>query len=148
MASRTVLVGVDASETSANAFNFASKQCRPGDVMHVCYAYAPLMDFVGPEFSKAPTEAQHQAWREQEEQRFQKFMESLPKPDGVKVESHIMAGDARQVLTDMASTKSADQVVVGTHGRGFLGRAIMGSVSSYLTHHSPVPVTVVPKDQK
>eukprot|EP00730_Choanoeca_flexa_P017521 TRINITY_DN8451_c0_g1_i3.p1 TRINITY_DN8451_c0_g1~~TRINITY_DN8451_c0_g1_i3.p1 ORF type:complete len:123 (+),score=3.36 TRINITY_DN8451_c0_g1_i3:180-548(+) len=41
--------------------------CTVDDTLHVTYCYTPLQDFVGPEFSKAPTETQHAAWREQEE---------------------------------------------------------------------------------
>ena len=46
-------------------------------------------------------------------------------------------------LQDVAKETHADQIVVGTHGRGILGRTLLGSVSTYLTQHSETPVTVV-----
>eukprot|EP00730_Choanoeca_flexa_P017520 TRINITY_DN8451_c0_g1_i2.p1 TRINITY_DN8451_c0_g1~~TRINITY_DN8451_c0_g1_i2.p1 ORF type:complete len:154 (+),score=6.90 TRINITY_DN8451_c0_g1_i2:140-601(+) len=139
---RSIVVGVDASDVSANALAFASKAATPNDTLHVTYCYTPLQDFVGPEFSKAPTETQHAAWREQEEARFSRFMNEHKLPD-VKVETHLVPGDPRQVLQDVAKETGSDQIVVGTHGRGILGRTLLGSVSTYLTQHSETPVTVV-----
>jgi nucleotide-binding universal stress UspA family protein len=46
-------------------------------------------------------------------------------------------------LPELATSKQAQQIVVGTHGRGALGRAILGSVSSFLTQNCDTPVTVV-----
>eukprot|EP00045_Choanoeca_perplexa_P010878 m.112932 g.112932 ORF g.112932 m.112932 type:complete len:154 (+) comp15427_c2_seq1:40-501(+) len=139
---RSIVVGVDASDISVNALQFAAQSANQDDTLHVTYCYTPLQDFVGPEFSKAPTEAQHTAWREQEELRFNRFMADN-KPENIKVETHLMAGDPRQLLQDVAKEKQADQIVVGTHGRGILGRTLLGSVSTYLTQHSETPVTVV-----
>jgi nucleotide-binding universal stress UspA family protein len=34
-------------------------------------------------------------------------------------------------------------VVVGSHGKGVLRKALLGSVSEYLTHHCKRPVLVV-----
>jgi hypothetical protein len=37
-----------------------------------------------------------------------------------------------------------DVVVVGSHGKGMLSRALLGSVSSELAAKSPVPVMIIP----
>ncbi|KAL5970011.1 Universal stres protein A-like protein [Taenia solium] len=39
---------------------------------------------------------------------------------------------------------NVDHIVVGSRGLNALGRALLGSVSSYVIHHSQIPVTVVP----
>ena len=52
------------------------------------------------------------------------------------------AGDAL-----VAAAETSEMLVVGTHGRGWLGRLALGSVSRYCVQHSAVPVAVVPKPE-
>jgi nucleotide-binding universal stress UspA family protein len=45
-----------------------------------------------------------------------------------------------------ATQGTYDLLVCGTHGRGFLGRALLGSVTQELVRNSPVPVLIVPAE--
>lgn len=51
--------------------------------------------------------------------------------------------DTRAALALTVEAKNADLVVVGTHGRGFLRRLVLGSVSHDLLLNTPCPVAVV-----
>ena len=51
-------------------------------------------------------------------------------------------GRPGEVLVKVAEEEDADVIVVGTRGHGKLRRAIMGTVSDYVTHHAPCPVMV------
>jgi len=42
----------------------------------------------------------------------------------------------------VAEEEDVAMIVVGTRGLGKVRRAIMGSVSDYVVHHSPCPVIV------
>jgi nucleotide-binding universal stress UspA family protein len=55
----------------------------------------------------------------------------------------IWTGDAGESIVDAAEAERADLVVVGSRGRGSLGRAILGSVSDHVVRHAPCPVMVV-----
>ena len=39
--------------------------------------------------------------------------------------------------------ESADLIVVGSHGRGTVGRFLIGSVSDHVVRNAPCPVLVV-----
>jgi nucleotide-binding universal stress UspA family protein len=52
----------------------------------------------------------------------------------------LLEGDVAQSILDFAREKAIDVIVVGTHGRGGLGRALMGSVAERVFRQSPVPV--------
>jgi nucleotide-binding universal stress UspA family protein len=47
------------------------------------------------------------------------------------------------VIVDAAEAEHADMVLVGSHGRGVVGRFLLGSVSEHVVRHAPCPVLVV-----
>jgi nucleotide-binding universal stress UspA family protein len=56
----------------------------------------------------------------------------------------VMDEPGRAIVAD-AKSWNADIVIVGSHGHGFLGRVLLGSVSDYVVHHSPCSVLVARK---
>jgi len=55
----------------------------------------------------------------------------------------LLEGDVAQSILDCARQKKVDVIVVGTHGRGGLGKMLMGSVAERVFRQSPVPVMTV-----
>ena len=49
-----------------------------------------------------------------------------------------------EAILRLAKEKSADHIVMGSRGRDPISRSLSGSVSYFCTHHSDVPVSVVP----
>jgi nucleotide-binding universal stress UspA family protein len=54
------------------------------------------------------------------------------------------SGPAWAALLDAAHRVDADVLVCGTRGRGAFARALLGSTSSRLLHHTDIPLLVVP----
>jgi nucleotide-binding universal stress UspA family protein len=55
----------------------------------------------------------------------------------------VRAGDARDVILQTAEELPADLIVMGTHGRRGISRALLGSVAEMIVRTSPVPVLTV-----
>ena len=63
---------------------------------------------------------------------------------GCHVSLRAVDGDAGQMLA--IESKGALMLVVGRHGRGALGRLVLGSVGRHVVAHAACPVVVVPPD--
>lgn len=62
---------------------------------------------------------------------------------GVPVSFLIWEGDPGEAIVEAARAERTDLIVVGSHGRGPLGRALLGSVSDHVVRNAPCPVLVV-----
>ena len=63
---------------------------------------------------------------------------------GIRVDKRIAAGDhVADTISAVAAELGVDVIVVGAHGRGALGRLLLGSVSEHVVRHAPCPVLVV-----
>jgi nucleotide-binding universal stress UspA family protein len=63
--------------------------------------------------------------------------------EGVATEWEWKLGDAGSWICDLASSWSADLIVIGRRGRQGLTEMFLGSVSNYVIHHAPCSVLVV-----
>lgn len=62
---------------------------------------------------------------------------------GVAVDFLVWEGDPGEAIIDAAQAESADMIVVGSHGRGAVGRFLIGSVSDHVVRNASCPVLVV-----
>lgn len=61
----------------------------------------------------------------------------------VVLETKTVIGFPKEAILDEAENWEADLIVVGSHGRGFLGRMFLGSVSNAIVKHAKCSVLVV-----
>ncbi|PHZ09957.1 uncharacterized protein RHIMIDRAFT_41036 [Rhizopus microsporus ATCC 52813] len=66
----------------------------------------------------------------------------------IKVVTHAIVGRVKEKLKGLIEENKYDMVVCGSRGRSSVKRLLMGSVSTYLVHATPVPVVVVRKKQE
>jgi nucleotide-binding universal stress UspA family protein len=64
-------------------------------------------------------------------------------PDQSSVSTVLSSDPVRPALLRQIETGHHDLVVMGSRGRGAVSSVLLGSVSHYVLHHSPVPVLIV-----
>jgi nucleotide-binding universal stress UspA family protein len=62
---------------------------------------------------------------------------------GVPVRFLVWEGDPGESVVEAATAEGADLIVLGSHGRGGVGRFLIGSVSDHVIRNAPCPVLVV-----
>ncbi|WP_254524782.1 universal stress protein [Natrinema caseinilyticum] len=67
-------------------------------------------------------------------------------PDDVAVEREVREGSPSHVIVDEADPDECDLVVMATHGRGGIGRLLLGSVTERVVRRASVPVLTVQVD--
>jgi nucleotide-binding universal stress UspA family protein len=61
----------------------------------------------------------------------------------VPITALLKQGDAREIVLAVAEEVGADLIVMGTHGRRGVARALVGSVTESVVRISPIPVLTV-----
>jgi nucleotide-binding universal stress UspA family protein len=99
---------------------------------------------ISPEFSK---ELEQSARRQAEEfaaQAAAQIRECFP-DSNIDLTVQVSLGAPDRILIETARQWKADLIVIGSHGRGFWGRMLLGSITDELVHHAPCSVLVVRK---
>jgi nucleotide-binding universal stress UspA family protein len=61
--------------------------------------------------------------------------------------THVVEGNPVDEIERAALQMKVSYIVMGTHGRSGLGRAVMGSVAEGVARRAPVPVMIVPPER-
>ena len=138
---KSILVPVDFAESSEQALDLAIDVARRYEasltLLHCyeipSYAYGG-MSFVGADLL-GPVE---EAAREQLERELGKVRQRLPAAKAI-----LRRGVPWTEILSGIEEQKPDLVVMGTHGRRGLSRALLGSVAERIVRMSPVPVLIV-----
>jgi nucleotide-binding universal stress UspA family protein len=138
----TIVVGIDGSEGSSRALQWAARQAavehRELTLVHTIGAVTPAyIDAAVVNVAKAQ-DSLHEAGHQVLEAARRDAGRGAP---GVKVSHVLELADPRGLLVAMSET--AAMVVVGSHGRGPVRSALLGSVGLELVRHARCPVVVI-----
>jgi nucleotide-binding universal stress UspA family protein len=136
-----VLIATDFSQSSNQALDFALKLAKGYKAETYVVFVLPSDEFIlaGPEAYVAAREA---ARRDLETLKVE-LKESHACTEGEDYHLYLLEGEVAPSILNFAHEKHIDLIVVGTHGRGGLGKAIMGSVSELVFRGSSVPVLTI-----
>jgi nucleotide-binding universal stress UspA family protein len=132
---KTVLHPTDFSEPSGHAFRLACALARDYGARLVVTHVVPIPVYGTPEMGPmvpAPGIV--------EEEMRQALAELRPSDPAIAVEHRLGIGDAAGEVVALAREVRADLIVMGTHGRGGVGRLLLGSVAEAVLRRAPCPV--------
>ena len=75
--------------------------------------------------------------------RMAQFLSTVSHPSG-SLGSRVEVGRPDELITMLAEQGGYDLIVMGTHGRRGLLRAMLGSVAERVVRHAPCPVLTIP----
>ena len=137
------LLAYDGSDSAGAAIVEAGRQLRTPKAARVLTVWTPLEDipFWGPAMTRFPDDLLQAARREAE--KLAAEGSELANAAGFEAEPLVTSGEPvwRSVI-DAADSIGAGVIVLGSHGRGTVGSAVMGSVATAVAHHATIPVLI------
>lgn len=139
----SVLIPVDGSVFSDRAithFIRHAAQFREVPEIHLLQVHAPVpvgrvQQYLGQETLTA--------YYREESEALLASAETLLNDVGLAFSRHIHVGPAAEIIVKLARELDCDMVFMGTHGRGALPAAVLGSVASKVLHLADRPVMLV-----
>ncbi len=137
----SILVGIDFSPSAELALGYAVRLAEAVgarlDLVHI--HHTPII--TTPEVMlDPPDEVAAVTWAQKELRE----MAARTVGERAPVRLHVRTDSTVSGLLQIVHELGPDLVVVGSHGRGAVMRALLGSVAEHLCRRSPVPVVVVP----
>jgi nucleotide-binding universal stress UspA family protein len=139
-----IVVGVDGSEGSEHALEWAAAEARlrNAGLTLVNAWYPPPALYAGMGWAGFDAETLS-GLRELADQRLDEICSKLSDSlAGLEVERRVVEDTAATALIEAA--QGADLLVVGTRGHGGFAGLLLGSVSQQCAHHSPCPIVIIP----
>jgi nucleotide-binding universal stress UspA family protein len=136
---RHILVMTDFSEPSANALQVALT-FFPGETLHLLHAFEVPYSGVMPELHR-----QVESFRQTHAIELSHFLSSMVLPDESRQRfvPLIEPGRPANLVRDYVRDRGADLVVLGTHGRGVIAEAFIGSTAKSILSSLPCDALIV-----
>jgi nucleotide-binding universal stress UspA family protein len=142
---KKILCAVDLQETSRPAIEHASELARRfGATLTLVHVFTPVraagegVPLAAPVLTRAEEAALHG--------KVEEARREAERLSGHEVRTIVCGGSPAHEVPRIAQREEADLVVVGTHGRTGIGRAVLGSVAEGIVRHAPCAVLVARPD--
>ena len=140
---RAIVVGIDGSRASRRALRWSLEEAaRRGVGLTVVHGYVAPSGTVTTLASRDQYDQYRERLHHEAVDLVDRMMGEVYAGGDVAVDQVVSAGGPAGVLLEHSGPDRL--LVVGTHGRGALGRAVFGSISHQVLQHATGPVVVVP----
>jgi nucleotide-binding universal stress UspA family protein len=136
-APRRIVVAIDFTETSLRAARLSLELAAPGASIYLVHV-APRSGFTH-ELDYADG-----SYKQDAGNALRRVHEQLRVPRSMTVQEILLQGDPATELLALASSVNADLIATGSHGRGFVARMLVGSVTTRIVRCSICSVLSVP----
>lgn len=141
-----LVVGVDGSSASNAAVTWAARDAAmrnaPLTLVHMLSAYVPT-------FPQIPLPGGVAVWQEEDGRLVLEEAAKLARESaGGAIAGTTELKSSPPIPTLVQLSEDADMVVVGSHGRGAVGRVLLGSVSSGVLRGAACPVAIIPDEEQ
>lgn len=140
---QNIVVATDGSSCSGTAIKLASELASQFNAkVTLIYVFEPVK-YALPEGYVPYSPDQLTEMTDHFEQMLKAGKEQALSLGASNVETRLLQGVAAEEICDFAKRQNADLIVVGTHGRGLVGRVLLGSVAEKVVRTASVPVLTV-----
>ncbi|KAF3431886.1 hypothetical protein FNV43_RR26622 [Rhamnella rubrinervis] len=149
---KKVMVAIDESECSHYALQWALQHLAPTilDSQLIIFTVQPFVNLgltVAASFGSTPPEliASLQENQKKAALALLEKAKDICAKHGVEAKTITEFGEPREAICGAVEKLDIQLLVLGSHSRGVIERAFLGSVSNYCVHHAKCPVLVVRK---
>jgi len=143
IALKQILLPTDGSACSHKALMYAVTLAQHFGA-HVLALHVPQGYWQQESFETGPDVVQKiQKEQAAEQERIRQAVTAAGTLAGVPSETVCLNGIPAEVIIQVAKDRAVDLIVMGTHGRGGLRHALLGSVAEKTVQRAPCPVLVV-----
>jgi len=138
---KEILVPTDFSEASEKAVEYAKKFAEQYNAhLTLLYVVEPV---TYPDFAYTPLLIENDKLVKAAERNLAGLPARAGIPENVVRKTLVRTGIPFREITDAARTLKMDMIIISTHGRSGLARAILGSTTERVVRHATCPVLVV-----
>ncbi len=151
-----ILYATDLSKNSAYAFQYATDIAdKHGALVYILNVMEKLPESAKAILQNYLSEDQYQKFRNRKDEsitiikeRLSTFCENVQKDDPqcvFRVASiDVIEGQPVNEILRYAEQNNCGMIVMGTHGKGVIGHALLGSVAERVIRKSKIPVVIIP----
>ena len=151
---KKILYATDLSENSAYAFRYAVNSAQQhGAKIHILHVLEEIKtNILAAYYELEKLQEIREKGKEEVKDRIQKRLETFCQKELMKdpecrdlvASTEVVEGDPAAEILRKADELGVDLVVMGTHGKGLLEHAFLGSVAEKILHRIKIPVLTIP----
>lgn len=145
-----ILAAIDFLDTTDEVINRAKKMTKESKGQLLIIHSETLKSYLSSittEFNKQPSMELINAQKKKIEDKLKEIHDNLSK-EGIRADCILMEGPTVENILKEAEIFKADLIVIGSHKHGKFYNLLFGSIHKSLTALSPIPVLIVPPEDK